>query len=177
MGMKKILGFIAAAMALSWSLPAQAQFDPRAPLAQLISAFQNCGPPQVYQMLSPQLFQGIAQQTGGMGCYPQIRAAGPITNMVVIDQRNFPIGPLFVIRVTHQASGPVDWFMGINLMTQRVEYLNFQNVMPNTPTPTVMSGPTAPQIVNPTPTTSAPAPGPGSGGEGCSLYPAMCQGS
>src|SRR5690348_11489019 len=93
---RQILAMVLALAFLSSALPVRAQgFDPRPVLGQLITAFQNCGPPAVYQMLSPQLFLTIAQQTGGQGCYQQIRAAGPIQNMQILDQRQFPIGPLY----------------------------------------------------------------------------------
>jgi hypothetical protein len=181
MNIRSISAVAAAAVTLVLSVPAQAQLDPRAPLGQLITAFQVCGPPQTYQMLSPQLFQLIYQQTGGTGCYQQIAAAGPIVNMQVIDQRQFPVGPVFAIRVTHQSGVQADWFMGINQFTQRIEYLNFQGVGASAPQPTVIQGPTQPQIdttqLEPPPVDRprpSPTPGP-SNNPGCELYPVMCQ--
>jgi len=155
-------------------VPANAQgFDPRPALGQIISAFQNCGPPQAYQILSPTVFQAVAQQTGGTGCYAPIRAAGPVRSMQVVDQRQFPIGPLYVVRVTHPG-GPVDWFIGFNQFSGQVEYLTFQPAQ--TQQPTITTGP-APGAGGPTPTPEpTPRPAPPSGtDEGCTLYPAMCQ--
>lgn len=149
-------------------------FDPRQPLYQLISAFQNCGPPQAYQMLSPYLFQLIGQQTGGTGCYQTIRAAGPVQGMQVIDMRQFPVGPVFAIRSQHQA-GAFDWHIGFNQYTNRVEYLSVQPVTgPTAPPPSVDTGP------RPGPTTGGtPAPptsrNPQPSSDGCQLYPAMCE--
>jgi hypothetical protein len=154
-------------------------FDPRPVLHSLISAFQNCGPPQSYQVLSPLLFQLIAAQTNGQGCYPQIRAAGPVQNMQVIDQREFPIGPVYVVRVFHP-NFAADWFIGFNRFTSRVEYMSFQAA--NGPAPTVAAGPTAPIGGQPPvgvsvgqPSAGGQQPSRGGAGDGCALYPAMCQ--
>lgn len=151
-------------------------FDPRAPLLQLIQAFQNCGPPQAYQILSPVLLQTVAIQTNGQGCYAQIRAAGAIMGAQILDQKTFPIGPLYVIRVTHQA-GAVDWFIGFNQFTNKVELLSFQRSV--TATPSIQTGPSPTSTGPSQPTTSSPtdsgsAP-PDDLGDGCKLYPAMCK--
>jgi hypothetical protein len=159
---------------LAFSSSAWSQgFDPRVPLGELIQAFQNCGPPAAFQMLSPQLFELIAQQTGGRGCYPEIQAAGPIQGMEVIDQKMYPVGPVYVIRVTHSA-GSVDWFIGFNQSTGRVELLTFQPATSSQPT--VEDGPQDDHKGgNPT----TPSEGGSQGGSkssqsGCELYPAMC---
>lgn len=158
---------IATAIAFLMSKSASAQFDPRQPLNILIAAFQRCGPPQAYQMLSPYLFQVVAQQTGGRGCYQEIASAGPVTQMQVIQSQQFPIGPLYVIRVDHSSGIKADWFVGFNRVTGQVEYLNFQNAQ--SITPTIERGPS--------PTEGGPSTPPvdrGGSGEGCDLYPAMC---
>lgn len=159
---------------LMFSANAGAQgVDPRVPLRELIQAFQNCGPPVVYQMLSPELFHIIAAQTRGMGCYPQIRAAGQIENMTVLDERMFPNGPVYVIRVEHVA-GAVDWFIGFNRYTGKVALLTFQ---PATSTaPTVEAGPQSTQGGGNPAGQPQPAPGPQGSDKsnGCKLYPAMC---
>lgn len=153
--------------------PAQAQFDPRQPLSALISAFQNCGPTQVYQMLAPYLFQLIAQQTGGRGCYPQIASAGPVVGMQVMQSQQFPIGPMFLIRVQHSSGQSADWFIGFNQGTGQVEYLSFQAAGSGSgPSPTIQGGP---EPTGGGPSTPSGGGGEGSGdGEGCDLYPAMC---
>lgn len=166
-----ILALIAATAVTIVSKPTQAQFDPRQPLNTLIAAFQNCGPPAVYQLLAPNLFQIVAQQTGGRGCYPQIASAGPVTGMQVIQSQQFPIGPLYVIRVQHSSGVRADWFIGFNQGTGQVEFLTFQNAQGGNPT--IQTGP-SPSGDGP----SAPPPGSGgrgdSGSDGCDLYPAMC---
>jgi hypothetical protein len=113
-------------------------FDPRPSLSTLISAFQRCGPPQAYQLLSPYLFNLVAQQTGGQGCYGPIAAAGPIKRMKVIDSAIFPAGPLYVVRVTHVA-GPVDWFIRFDRISSRVIYLTFQSTT-NGQSPSITEG-------------------------------------
>lgn len=146
-------------------------FDPRPVLGTLISAFQNCGPPAAYQTLSPMLFQLISSQTGGSGCYLAIQAAGPVQSMQVLDQKQFPLGPVYVVRVAHSA-GSVDWFIGFNKMTGQIEYLSFQAAQGQAPTvstgpSTGSGGPGGPQPPSPDPH--------GTGDSGCQLYPAMCQ--
>ena len=166
------ISMFAAAIA---SQPAQAQLDPRQPLNILISAFQNCGPPAAYQMLSPYLFQLISQQTGNRGCYPQIANAGAVTGMQLLQSQQFPIGPLYVVRVQHQSGAKADWFIGFDQFTGQVLYLSYQGVQSvQEPPPTIEAGP-SPTGGGPTP----PQPGGGGGGgggngDGCDLYPAMC---
>lgn len=165
-------------LATSWTSPAPAQqFDPRVPLGQLISAFQMCGPPQTYQMLSQQMFMLIAQQTGGQGCYAQIAQAGPVTSMAVLAQQPFPIGPLYIIRVRHQGGAVADWFIGFNQMNGKVESLTFQAAQEQRPT--IETGPTPEGGGSPAPGPKPqPTPQPDGdstdGGDGCDLYPAMC---
>jgi len=175
--MKVSATFMMVTVVLAITSPASAQgFDPRQPLGAIISAFQNCGPANVYQMLSPQLFNVVFQQTGGSGCYSQIAAAGPIQNLQVISQQNYPLGPLFVIRVAHP-SIVVDWTIGFNQFTSKVEYLTFQSAQ-NTP---VLPQPGPPQTGGSPPVGGTPPPPQGGspttsdGSDGCDLYPAMCQ--
>lgn len=149
---------------------ANAQFDPRYPLGSLISAFQTCGPPQVYQMLSPSLFQIVSIQTGGRGCYQNIANAGPVTAMQVLNVQSFPIGPLYDIRVQHQ-NLTVDWSIGFNQFTQKIEYLNFRSPTGGPP-PQPRPLPPGPQPQPPT--TGGPSPQPPTGSSGCTKYPAMC---
>lgn len=177
--MKRIMLGKAALLILAASLasprPAQAQLDPRQPLGVLISAFQNCGPPAAYQILAPYLFQVVAQQTGGRGCYPQIAGAGPVAAMQVMQSQQMPVGPLYVIRVQHGSGARADWFIGFNQATGQVVYLSFQGAQDRPPT--IEAGPS--------PTGSGPSTQPSGGGgappiagggdgEGCDLYPAMC---
>lgn len=161
--------------------PARAQgFDPRPSLGQMITAFQRCGPPAAYQLLSPQMFQIVAAQTNGAGCYRDIAGAGPVLKMEVLQQADFPIGPLFLVRVTHQG-GPVDWFVGFNRFSGKIEYLSYQQIQ-GTP-PSIQSGP-APSAGGPgtdatPPVRSAPRGGTGDKGgsqpEECSMFPTMCK--
>jgi len=164
------------ALALGATLPAapvvQAQVDPRAPLGQLISAFQTCGPPQTYQMLSPQLFQIVAMQTGGRGCYPDIASAGPVTGMQLVAQQRLPLGSVSIVRVSHMST-QADWFIGINEMTRQIELLTFQTV--NGPPPRIETGPNPAGGANPPQPSPRSTPPPiGGNSDGCELYPAMC---
>jgi hypothetical protein len=132
-------------------------------------------------MLSPQLFQLVAQQTNRTGCYQFMRAAGSVTNMQVVEQQQFPVGPMYAIRVTHQ-TGPVDWYIGFNQFTNRVEALTFKAVSRTAPAPDIDNpGLTSPRQGTrtggqPTPRTQ---PTTSNGDEdtedGCRLYPAMCR--
>lgn len=182
--MRKLLtGLVLMALASIAPMKVQAQaFDPRQPLAILISAFQTCGPPQAYSMLAPQLFNGVYQQTGGTGCYQDIAGAGPVTGMQMLGAQDFPIGPLYLIRVSHQSGAVADWFIGFNRMTGQVEFLRYQPPQQSGPPPSISTGPSSGGS-GPSP---APAPAPvpsggggggggsGSSGEGCDLYPTMC---
>jgi hypothetical protein len=171
--------FLFSLVVLLWSSSitvGRAQPNPTVILGEMISAFQNCGPPQAYQMLAPQLFQIISLQTGNAGCYPQIRAAGPVQNMQIIGQQMFPIGPLYIIRVQHP-SVTVDWFIGLNQFTGQIQFLTFQPAAATMPT--IATGPTpsgggsaqsAPAPAPSAPTQSAPTPAPST----CSLYAGMC---
>ena len=179
---KFITGIIMLALASLTPMKVQAQaFDPRQPLAILISAFQNCGPPQAYSLLAPQLFSMVYQQTGGSGCYSDIAGAGPIAGMQMLGAQDFPIGPLYLIRVAHQGGAVADWFIGFNRSTGQVEFLRFQAPQQSGPPPSISAGP-APTGSGPSPA-PAPVPAPVGGGggggtsggnPGCELYPAMC---
>jgi len=116
--------------------------DPRPVLGQLISAFQRCGPPIVFQYLGAQLFQTIAFQTGGSGCYPSIASAGQVINMQVINGNQLPAGPVFAVRVTHQSGIIADWYIGLSNYTGKVEYLNYVAASADTPLPDAHEGPT-----------------------------------
>lgn len=161
---------------------AKAQGSPEQLLYYVISAFQNCGPPQVYQSLSPQLYQQVFLQTQGSGCYFQIQQAGPVQQIVLIGSRDFPVGRLFQLRVSHPNT-TVDWFMGVNHLTGQIDFLNFQNLVPGTPAPTIATGPTPDGGPSPMPA-NQPTPAPSTGSEpsptttpvdGCDIYPAMCE--
>lgn len=147
-------------------------FDPRNPLGVLISAFQNCGPPQAYAVLAPPLFQAVYHQTSGRGCYPQIAQAGPVVNMQVVHTQQFPIGPLFVVRVAHH-SVAADWYIGFNQFTGQVIHLNYQPAMISAPPPPPPIDQPPPNPDGPTPG-STPGPSGGEASDGCRLYPAMC---
>jgi hypothetical protein len=151
---------------LQFSGSAKAQGSPEQYLYNVISAFQNCGPPQVYQSLSPQLYQQVFFQTQGSGCYLQIQQAGPIQNISLIGSQEFPVGRLFQLRVSHPNT-TVDWFMGVNYVTGRIDYLNFQNLASGSPAPTIATGPKPDGGPSPPPPTAST--------DGCDIYPAMCE--
>jgi hypothetical protein len=167
------------------------QLDPRVPLGQLIQAFQNCMPSPAYGMMGPQLYQVVWAQTGGSGCYPMIRNAGPVQNMQIIDQRQLPNGWVYAIRVVHLNGGAVDWFIGINKFTRKVDYLNYQTAqatLPSVSTGVVNGGQIVPPAGGSMPpnsggtmpaggdggnSTPAPAP-PAKKRDECDMFPAMC---
>ncbi len=166
---RHLLHLFALVLASGWNPQASAQpggFDPRMILGQVIAALQNCGPPQVYQMFGAQLFQTVAMQTGGSGCYMQLKQLGPVTGMNVTGQQQFPAGPVYAIRVQHQA-GATDWFMGISQATNKIEYLNFQPAQ--APQPNIKTGPIPKPDIG-----GGTTPNPTGNKDGCSLYPAMC---
>lgn len=132
---------VATSMLISSSVHAQIP-DPRKSLANIIEAFQNCGPTQAYQALSPYLFQAIGNQTGGTGCYQQIAAAGPVTKTEIIETQTFPLGPLYIIRVTHSTGIRADWFIGFNVTTGKIEHLTFQPVV-GSDRPKIENGPSS----------------------------------
>lgn len=145
--------------------------DPEDSLRNIITAFQRCGPPEAYQALSPSVFQAVAQQTGGSGCYAPIAAAGPIQDVELIEEREFPVGPLYVMRVTHQSGPPADWFIGFNNTTGKIEYLTFQAVVGGKSS-SIAKGPdpnsggiAKPKVVKPPPPTTS---------EACKKFPVMC---
>jgi hypothetical protein len=145
------------------------QTDPRPVLSQLIQAFQNCGPPQVYQWLGLALFQTISAQTGNSGCYANIRSAGFVTNMAVTGVQMFPAGPVFSVRVNHQTGVVADWFIGFSNFTGKVEYLNYQAAVNSGPAPTPQTVPSnRGEIPNPPSQDNRPQPG------GCEKFPGMC---
>lgn len=177
MSMKEFRFYILIALFLAMALPVRSQgFDPRPVLGTIISAFQNCGPPGVYQMLSPQLLNVVVQQTGGSGCYPAIASAGPVQSMQIVGQQIYPLGPIFVIRVAH-TSVIADWTIGFNQFTSKVEYLTFQSAN-NAP---ILPQPGSPPVGTPSGGGTPPPPGGGSpttpsgSDDGCDLYPTMCQ--
>lgn len=170
---RTITGLIMLALTSLMPMKAQAQaFDPRQPLAILISAFQMCGPPQAYSLLAPQLFNGVYQTTGGTGCYQDIAGAGPVSGMQMLGAQDFPIGPLYLIRVSHQSGAVADWFIGFNRLTGQVEFLRYQAPQQSGPPPSINTGPSGGGS-GPSPAPS-PAPTPGGNNDGCDLYPTMC---
>ncbi|WP_277667814.1 hypothetical protein [Novosphingobium lindaniclasticum] len=169
---KRIISLMLWCMATLISSPSYGQnFDPRTTLGQMISAFQMCGPPQAYQMLSPALFKLVAMQTGGSGCYSAIASAGPITGMQVLQSQQFPVGPLYSVRVSHQ-SGSVIWLIGFNKFTNKIEYLNFQpDIGVNQASGDIRVG--LPSGQGPS-TDDEREPNPNAEKSECQLYPAMC---
>jgi hypothetical protein len=152
------------------------QTDPKPILSALLQAFRNCGPPLVYQTLGVQLFQNIFMQTGGTGCYLVIQSAGPVVGMETTGVQNFPAGPVFSVRVSHQGGTKADWFIGLSNFSGKVEYLDFQTAQSTTPVtpqslPQHQSGDGG-NIPNPTP------PGSTSANQvptkGCEMFPSMC---
>ena len=178
------VGYLLCSLAAIVARPSVAtaqDFDPKPVLKSVIEAFQHCGPPAAYQVLSPNLWSIVWQQTGGTGCYGPIAAAGPVTKLEVIDSKTFPLGPLYVVRVYH-GDVPADWFVGFNQATGKIEYLTFQSVAPGLK-PTVTQGPDPAKTLGgsgPKPPEPDPKPKPDPKPnltaieEACAKFPVMC---
>lgn len=106
--------------------------DPQPVLSTLIEAFQRCGPPQSYLLLGAAVYQTIWAQTGGLGCYQQIAAFGPVQSMTILNSVPYPAGPIYTIRTDHPA-GPLFWQIGISQFTQKVEHLTVNFTQPPPP--------------------------------------------
>lgn len=154
-----------------------AQTDPRPILGQLIQAFQTCSQPQVFQYLGVFVYQSVASQTNGTGCYPNIAAAGPVTNMQVINVNQLPVGPVFAVRVSHQSGTVADWYIGLSNVTNKVEYLTFVAANMNAPLPDAHRGPVGQdgkdrgQIPQPAQAQPPPDDAPSE----CKVFKTMCQ--
>ncbi len=166
--MRRAILAVSAALAVSGAAQAQT-FSPRTSLRSIITAFQVCGPQQAYHALSPYLFAVVAQQTNGSGCYLAIAQAGPVTSLQVKDRKEFPIGPLYLVRVTHAGGTKADWFIGFNNSTGKIEYLSFQPAFEDEQT-SIEEGPDgdAEQIVEETDKGDPDA------SDECKRFPRMC---
>ncbi|MTH66039.1 hypothetical protein [Paracoccus shanxieyensis] len=112
-------------IALSIPTASNAQSQPDKILASLISAFQKCGPPEAYQVLEQNVFNIIASQTGGMGCYQAIAVAGPAIDMDLIDQKDHNDGTMSLYRARHAGGNIIDWTIGIRPSTGKVYFISF----------------------------------------------------
>ena len=160
----RLLRVLSAVIFLLPLLSSEAKADPRNVLSAMIQQLQTGTPnPDWY---GPQLWQTIAMQTGGSGYYPSLAALGPVTNITILSSQGLPGGAIFNLVATHKG-GQSTWFMGINAMSNRIEYVNFNigNSLPADPLPKPTPTPTP---VPPTPTS------PSSSGGACSLYPDLC---
>lgn len=106
--------------------------DPKQALALLIGAFQNCGPSQNFFIMGQLLYQTVYVQTGGTGCYPQLRNLGPVLNMQKLNKTPYPAGPIYTIRTDHQF-GTLFWQIAISEWTSKVEYLTVNAIEPPKP--------------------------------------------
>jgi len=162
--------------------PAQVEPDPKQTLLTLTAAFQVGGPQPAFQWFSPSVFQLVYLQTGGSGRYPAIAQLGAATGAQVYGRQEFPVGPVFAVRVQHQV-GAVDWYIGFNRVTNQIEYISSQMATggppqiaaPPIPTnnPPQVQTPAAAPAQTPAAGPRPPAPG-GPQSEACKLYPAMC---
>ncbi|WCS23897.1 hypothetical protein LOK46_22510 [Methylobacterium sp. NMS14P] len=156
-----IAGMAVCLLGVSWS-PAQAQFsDPRGYLGTLIQAFQNCGPSTAYQGLSPQVYQYIAMQTGGSGCYQAVQMLGQVNKLTVENQIMMPVGPLYSVRAEHASGTQSIWQIGFSRISGQVEYINFQPAQtsqgPKQPDPKTLPKPGRETL------------------DGCVIYKVMCE--
>lgn len=101
---------------------AKAQVDPKITLQGLIQQLSTGTPNPTWY--SPQLWAAIAAQTGGTGYYYQLAAAGPPGTITVSEQMVMPQGVLYKMRSKHSSGLTVEWLLGLNTFTNRIEYLN-----------------------------------------------------
>jgi hypothetical protein len=140
--------------------------DPRPILQQVIHTFQNWGPPLVYLMFGTHLFRTVYEQTDGLGCYMDLQAAGPVTELQVSEAHTCPAGPVFEVRVEHKTRA-YDWTIGLSNRTGKIELLNYRYA--NTPRQRASPGPRVESNrTNGESGTSA------SRLECCKTYPMMC---
>lgn len=170
--MKMMHCILASTLFLGLALPAQAQFsgnlsaqDPADVLRILIPTFQNCGPTQNYTLLGQMVFQAVAMQTNGAGCYPQLQVLGPLQDLEELSSVELPAGPVKTYRATH-ANGTIYWQIGISRFTQKVEWLTVNAVRPQDP-PVVKND----EIKVP----DAGKKGSGDTKGGCVTFPEMCR--
>jgi hypothetical protein len=162
--------------------PAAAQpgGDPRPMLFQLIAAFQQGGAQPAFQSLSPAMYQTVWSETGGRGFYPLLAQLGLVTGGTVHGRQEFPVGPVYAVRVQHQF-GASDWYIGFNRLTNRIEYFASQPAVSNQPEPR-LDTPPPPRIDAPPPRqeprdtpAKTPPSKPTESTAGCDLYPTMCK--
>lgn len=142
---------------------AEAQQDPRHILAAVIQQLQTGTPnPQWYGY---QLWRTIAMQTRNTGIYPPLVQLGPALDITIDQQIQLPAGPVFAMTVQHQ-NGISTWNLGISVLSNRIEYANF-NVgaapQPLPPQPQPLPAPDPQHEPEPEPSSSA-----------CQKFPNLC---
>lgn len=147
---------------------ANAQKDPRPILAGMISQLQTGTPNPMWYGV--QLWQTIALQTGYTGVYPQLVQLGPVQNVVVTQQQPLPQGWLYAMTAQH-SNGQSTWQIGISIMSNRIEYANFNVGWSPTPFP-LPTNPAPSPSPGPSPT---PEPDPSArNSEACRKFPNLC---
>lgn len=146
---------------------ATAQGDPRQILAGMISQLQTGTPNPMWY--GAQLWQTIAMQTGNSGIYPQLAQLGPVQDVVVTQQQQFPQGWLYAMTAQH-SNGQSTWQVGVSNISNRIEYSNFNIGTTSKPFPLPNPNPSPSPQPDPTP---SPAPLP-SGSGACKKFPNLC---
>lgn len=155
-------------------LRARAQLDPRQILAAVIQQLQMGQPnPSWY---GPQLWQTIVMQTGNTGFYPVLAQGGPVTNVQVTQQQQLPNGVMYQLTSTQANGLQLGWTMGISMMSNRIEFLNFNPVQstPVIPTTEPRPGPSPAPPPNPNPNPPGGNPTPATPSEACTRFPNLC---
>jgi hypothetical protein len=170
---------VAAVVGAATLVAAQPGGDPRPILFQLVAAFQRGGPQPVFQRLSPAMYQLVWSQTGGSGFYLTMAQLGPVINGTVHGRQDFPVGPVYTVRVQHQF-GATDWYIGFNRFTNVIEYIGSHPAGTHEPEPRLDAPP--PRIDAPPPRREPrdiprdPPPSKSTeSAAGCDLYPTMCK--
>jgi len=136
------------------------EFSPVTLLSAMIMQLQEGRlDPSLY---GEQLFRTIAEQTNNSGRYGQLAVLGPVTQINLMQAQEYPSGRVYYLQA-HHANGVSVWNLGVNSMSQRIEYANFN-------------------VVSALQTQGAPQPqssmdrlrNSNQPNMGCKLYPALC---
>jgi hypothetical protein len=144
-------------------LQAYSQFNIEQTVAIFIQQLQTGS--ENPNLIGQQLWYVISSQTGNTGIYPPLYQLGPITNITVDQQQQFPQGVLFNVTARHQ-NGQSNWRIGISSLTNKIEYANF--TLGGAPPPPLPPTPPNPNPPSPSP---SPTPPPSSA---CQKYPDLC---
>jgi hypothetical protein len=129
-------------------------------LSSVITQLQEGRPDST--MFGDQLLRTIGEQTHNTGRYDVLAALGPVTQINLAQSQDYPNGRLYSLQAQH-SNGLSVWTLGINSISRRVEYANF-NVVTAAQSQVLAQSPT---VVDRPRNTVAPS-------AGCKIYPSLC---